>query len=88
MRLLGRCRLRHASLARVAYSTGRARSYGTGRSLVAKTLLAIDYGVGGFLEMWIVWIRTEKCVLDRVLDRVLDVFLALRGRAPVRGGRM
>jgi hypothetical protein len=62
----------------------RHKTDGTGRSLVVKTLPAIDRRVGGFLEMREGLIREEAAVLDRVLD----VFLALRGRAPVRGGRM
>jgi hypothetical protein len=39
-------------LARVAYSILKPMSPYAGRSLVKRTLLAIDYRVGGFLEMW------------------------------------
>jgi hypothetical protein len=45
-------RLGHASLAGVACSTLEPMSLCAGRSLVNRTLLAIDYRVGGFLEMW------------------------------------
>jgi hypothetical protein len=45
-------RLGHASLARVACSTLEPMSLCAGRSLVKRTLLAIDHRVGGFLEIW------------------------------------
>jgi hypothetical protein len=39
-------------LARVACSILEPMSLCAGRSLVKRTLLAIDHRVGGFLEMW------------------------------------
>jgi hypothetical protein len=51
MRLLSRGRLGHASLARVACSILEPMSLCARRSLVKRTLLAINYRGGGFLEI-------------------------------------